>query len=207
MPFHPQIQAIRDRLERDQVPNLYTLSIEDAREADVKATVAGAGNEIPVADVTERDIPGPAGPLRIRVYRPGAPGPWPVLLYFYGGGWSLGTLDTSDDVCRRLTNAAGCLTVSVSYRLAPENKFPAAVEDCYAGAAWVAAHAAELGADASRVAVGGDSSGGNLTIAVTLLARQRGGPRFVHQLLVYPNTEYGSDTASMRECQDEHFFN
>jgi acetyl esterase len=207
MPFQPQVQAIRDRLARDQVPNLYTLSIEDAREADVKATVAGAGHEIPVASVTEREIPGPAGPLRVRIYQPDGPGPWPVLVYFFGGGWSLGTLDTSDDVCRRLTNAAACLTVSVGYRLAPENKFPAAVEDCYAGAAWVAAHAAELGADPARVAVGGDSSGGNLTIAVTLLARQRGGPQLVHQLLVYPNTDYESDTVSMRECQDEHFFN
>jgi acetyl esterase len=207
MPFHPQVQAIRDRLERDRVPNLYTLSIEEAREADVKATVAGAGQVVPVAEVTEREIPGPGGPLRIRIYRPDGPGPRPVLMYFFGGGWSLGTLDTADDVCRRLTNGAGCVTVSVSYRLAPENKFPAAVEDCYAGTAWVAAHAAELGADASRIAVGGDSSGGNLAIAVTLLARRRGGPSLVHQLLVYPNTEYGAQTDSMRDCQDEHFFN
>jgi acetyl esterase len=207
MPFHPQVQAIRDRLERDQVPNLYTLSIEDAREADVKSTVAGAGQAVPVAEVSEREIPGPAGPLRIRIYTPNGPGPWPVLIYFFGGGWSLGTLDTSDDVCRRLTNGAGCVTVAVSYRLAPENKFPAAVEDCYAGTAWVAAHAAELGADGSRIAVGGDSSGGNLTIAVTLLARQRGGPALVHQLLVYPNTDFEAGTTSMRDCRDEHFFN
>jgi acetyl esterase len=207
MPFHPQIQAIRDRLERNNVPNLYTLPIEEAREVDVKSTVAGAGQPVPVAGVTERDIPGPAGPLRVRIYQPEGEGPWPLLVYFFGGGWSLGTLDTSDDVCRRLTRAARCLTVSVSYRLAPENKFPAAVEDCYAGAAWVAAHAAELGGDAARIAVGGDSSGGNLTIAVTLLARRRGGPPLVHQLLVYPNTDFGSDTVSMRECRDEHFFN
>ena len=207
MPFHPQVQAIRDRLERDQVPNLYTLTIEEAREADVKATVAGAGNPVPVAEVTEREIPGPAGPLRVRIYRPAGDGPLPVLVYFFGGGWSLGTLDTSDDVCRRLTNAAGCLTVSVSYRLAPENKFPAAVEDAYAGAAWVAAHAAGIGGDPARIAVGGDSSGGNLAIAVTLLARQRGGPHLVHQLLVYPNTDFHPGTPSMRECDDEHFFN
>src|ERR1700678_192175 len=121
MPFHPQVQEIRDRLERDQVPNLYTLSIEAAREADVNASVAGAGHEVPVASVTERERPGPAGPLRIRIYQPDVPGPWPVLMYFFGGGWSLGTLDTSDDVCRRLTHAAACLTVSVGYRLAPEN--------------------------------------------------------------------------------------
>lgn len=207
MPFHPQIQAIHDRLERDQVPNLYTLTIEEAREADVKATVAGAGNPVPVAEVTERDIDGPGGPLRLRIYRPDGPGPHPVLLYLFGGGWSLGTLDTSDDVCRRLTNEAGCVTVSVSYRLAPEHKFPAALEDCYAAASWVAGHGAELRVDTSRMAVGGDSSGGNLTAAITLLARERGGPHFVHQLLVYPSLDYQAGTDSMRECDDEHFFN
>jgi acetyl esterase len=95
----------------------------------------------------------------------------------------------------------------VSYRLAPEHKFPAAVEDCYAGTAWVAAHATELGADASRMAVGGDSSGGNLAAAVALLARDRGGPSLAHQLLVYPNTDYQADTASMHEMTDKYFFN
>lgn len=207
MPFHPQVQAIRDRLERDQVPNLYTLSIEEAREQDVKSTVAGAGEPVPVAGVVNRSIPGPAGELRVRIYQPYAETPWPVLVYFFGGGWSLGTLDTSDDVCRRLTSGAGCLTVSVGYRLAPEHKFPAAVEDSYAGLRWVASHASELGADASRIAVGGDSSGGNLAAAVTLLARERGGPALVHQLLVYPNTDYQADTPSMRDNHDEHFFN
>ena len=128
-------------------------------------------------------------------------------MYFFGGGWSLGTLDTCDDVCRRLANGAGCVTVSVGYRLAPEHKFPAAVEDCYAAVAWAAANAGELGADPSRLAVGGDSSGGNLAAAVALLARRRGGPALVHQLLVYPNTDYQADTPSMREMNDDYFFN
>jgi acetyl esterase len=207
MPFDPQVQAIRDRLERDQVPNLYTLSIADARAADLRSTQAGAGRGEPVASVADRTVPGLAGPQAVRVYHPGGAGPLPVLVYFFGGGWSLGTLDTCDGVCRMLTNAAGCVTVAVSYRLAPEHKFPAAVEDCYSGAAWVAAHAAELGADPARVAVGGDSSGGNLAAAVTLLARDRGGPRFAHQLLVYPNTDYQAATPSMREMNDPHFFN
>jgi len=207
MPFAPQIQALRDRLERDNVPNLSTLPIEDARAQDLKSTTAGAGRGEPVAGVTDRTIPGPAGPQAIRVYHPGGDGPLPVLVYFFGGGWSLGTLDTCDGVCRMLTNAAGCVIVAVSYRLAPENKFPAAVEDCYSGAAWVAANAAELGADPARVAVGGDSSGGNLTAAVTLLARERGGPRFVHQLLVYPNTDYQAATPPIPEMNDPHFFN
>jgi acetyl esterase len=207
MPLDPQVQAIRDRLDRDPAPSLYTLSIEEAREQDVKSTVAGAGQPVPVAEVVNREIPGPAGKLPVRIYRPAGDGPWPVLVYFFGGGWSLGTLDTCDDVCRRLANGASCVTVSVGYRLAPEHKFPAAVHDCYAGLAWVASHAAELAADPSRVAVGGDSSGGNLAAAVTLLARQRGGPALVHQLLVYPNTDYQADTPSMREMTDERFFN
>lgn len=207
MPFDPQIQAIRDRLERDQVPNLYTLSVADARAAERVLTEAAVKHREPVASVADRTIPGPAGELLVRVYHPGGDGPWPVLVYFFGGGWSLGTLDTSDGVCRMLTNAARCVTVSVSYRLAPEHKFPAAVEDCYAGAAWAAAHAAQLGGDPARVAVAGDSSGGNLAAAVTLLARDRGGPSVVHQLLVYPNTDYQTATPSVPEMNDPHFFN
>jgi acetyl esterase len=207
MPFHPQVQAIRDQLARASVPNLYTLSIEQAREQDLKSTVGGAGPRVAVAEVTDRQIPGPDAPLTIRIYRPSLDGPLPVLVYFFGGGWSLGTLDTCDDVCRRLTNGAGCVTVSVCYRLAPEHKFPAAVQDCYAGTAWVATHAAELGGDPARLAVGGDSSGGNLAAAVCLLARERGGPPITHQLLVYPSMDYRADTPSMREMTDEHFFN
>jgi acetyl esterase len=207
VPFDPQVQAIHDRLERDRVPNLYTLSIADARAADLRAAQADAGQAEPVASVTDRTIPGPAGPQPVRVYQPGGAGPRPVLVYFFGGGWSLGTLDTCDGVCRMLTNAAGCVTVAVSYRLAPEHKFPAAVEDCYSGAAWVAVHAAELGGDPDRVAVAGDSSGGNLAAAVALLARDRGGPQFTHQLLVYPSTDYQAGTQSMREINDPHFFN
>jgi acetyl esterase len=207
MPYDPQVQAIWDRLERDQIPNLYTLPLAEARAADLAAITAAAGQGEPVADVAELRIEGPGGELPVRVYRPGSGGPWPVLVYYFGGGWTLGTLDTCDGVCRQLTNAAQCVTVAVGYRLAPEHKFPAAVHDCHAGAAWVAANAAELGVDAARLAVGGDSAGGNLAAAVTLLARERGGPALVHQLLVYPNTDYQASTSSMREVTDEHFFN
>ena len=215
--LHPQVLAVRERLVRDKVPHLTTLTIEQARAADLAAIVAGGGDAEPVGDVTEITIPGPDSPgpvepgsppgLRLRVYRPAGTGPWPVLLYFFGGGWSLGTLDTCDGICRMLTNAAGCVTVSVAYRLAPEHKFPAAVEDCYAGTAWVAAHAGELGGDAARLAVAGDSSGGNLAAAVALTARERGGPVITHQLLVYPNTDYQASTPSMRDISDEYLFN
>ena len=208
--LHPQVLAIRDRIRRDRVPHLSTLSIAEARAADRAAAAAGTGDGEPVAEIRDIQIPGPAGQLPARVYQPAGAGPdarLPVLVYFYGGGWSLGTLDTCDGVCRMITNAAGCVTVATGYRLAPEYKFPAAVEDCHAGAQWVAAHAAELGVDATRLAVGGDSSGGNLAAAVALLARDRGGPAIAHQLLVYPNTDHQADTPSMREIADEHFFN
>jgi acetyl esterase len=129
------------------------------------------------------------------------------LVYFFGGGWTLGTIDTSDGVCRALTNAAGCVTITIGYRLAPEHKFPAAVDDCYAATQWIAEHATDLGVDPDRIAVGGDSAGGNLAAAVTLVSRDRGGPKLAHQLLVYPNTDYLSDTPSMRENTDPLMFN
>jgi acetyl esterase len=205
--LHPQVVALRDRIRRNRVPHLSMLSIEQARAADRAAIAAGTGQAEPVAVVKEITLPGPSGELRARMYRPDTGGGLPILVYYFGGGWSLGTLDTGDGVCRMLTNAADCVTISVEYRLAPEHTFPAAVEDCYAGAAWAAAHADELGADATRLAVGGDSSGGNLAAAVALLARDRGGPAITHQLLVYPNTDYQADTPSMREMNDEYFFN
>ncbi len=207
MPFHPQVQAIKDRLDQANIPNLYTLPIEEARERDIKGIRATGGTPEPVAEVKDFTIPGEAGPIAARIYRPTAGGQLPALVYFFGGGWALGVLDTADAVARMIANRAGCACVTVSYRLAPENKFPAAVHDCYTGAAWVVEHAEELGIDAGRVAVGGDSSGGNLTAAVTLMARERGTPEFIHQLLVYPNTDATADTPSMREVTDEHFFN
>jgi acetyl esterase len=207
MPFHPQVQELWNRAEADGTPPLYTLSLEQAREADLEAVAAGSGPPEPVGRVEELVIPGPGGDLPGRLYTSAGGGIRPVVIYFFGGGWTLGTLDTCDAVCRSLTNGVGCATVSVGYRLAPEHKFPAAVEDCYNGTAWVAANADRLGVDASRLAVAGDSAGGNLAAAVTLLARERGGPPIAHQLLVYPNTDYRADTPSMREMTDEHFFN
>jgi acetyl esterase len=206
MPLDPQVQAMRDaRLGAARVP-LYERSLEEARRVDLAEIQASSRDPEPVAEVSERTIPGPGGPLRVRVYSPGGPGPRPLLLYFFGGGWVLGAIDTADGICRSLTNRAGCITAVVGYRLAPEHRFPAAVEDCYACAEWAVKHAAELGASPGRIAVGGDSAGGNLAAAVTLLARARGGPRLAAQLLVYPNTQYGADTPSMRENDDPLFF-
>lgn len=201
------MQAIRDRLEAEPVPPLYTLPIEEARARDVKGAVTTAGAFEPVAQVRDFVFPGEAGDLGARIYRAADGGVLPAVVYFFGGGWSLGTLDTSDAVCRMIANRARCASIAVSYRLAPEHKFPAAVLDCYEGVSWVFAHADELGIDKERIAVGGDSSGGNLAAAVALLAKERGGPRLIHQLLVYPNTDAAADTESMSEITDELFFN
>lgn len=207
MPLDPQAQAMRARKAEAGGPPLYAMTVEQARAADLESIRAGGGAPEPVASVVDDHIPGPGGDLPIRVYRPDDASGLPVLAYFFGGGWTLGTIDTSDGVCRALTNAAGCVTVSVGYRLAPEHKFPAAIHDCYALTTWLAANASALGVDADRIAVGGDSAGGNLAAGVTLLARDNGGPRVAHQLLVYPNTDYRSDTPSLRENTDEFLFN
>jgi acetyl esterase len=122
-----------------------------------------------------------------------------VLMYFHGGGWVLGDLQSHDNVCRALANGAGCLVVSVDYRLAPEHKFPAAPEDCYAATKWVADNSESIGADRSRIAVGGDSAGGNLAAAVSMMARDRGGPPVRFQLLIYPVTDCSLDTPSQKE--------
>jgi acetyl esterase len=152
-----------------------------------------------VASVEDLSIEGPGGPLPLRVYRPSkAPG-LPVLVYFHGGGWALCSVETHDPTCRQLANGAGCVVVSVDYRLAPEHPFPAAPEDCYAALEWVADQARAFGGDASRLAVGGDSAGGNLAAVVAQMARDRSGPALRHQLLVYPVTDHAFDTPSYRE--------
>ena len=211
MPLHPQAEEMRRRRAAAGTPPLYTRTLAEARAADLADIRAAAGDPEPVGAVEEFTVDGPGGPLPLRVYHPadrgGAGAELPLLLYLFGGGWTLGSLDTGDAICRRLTNAAGCVTVAAGYRLAPEHPFPAAVHDVLAAAEWTAAHAAGLGADPRRLAVGGDSAGGNLAAALTLLARQRGGPAIRHQLLVYPNTDHAADTPSVREHDDPLLFN
>jgi acetyl esterase len=208
MPLHPQAQALREHRSRSGAPPLYTLTPAVARAADLADIQAAAGAPEPVAVVEERRIPGPGGPLALRLYRPELNGtPMPALLYLFGGGWTLGSLDTSDAICRRLANSVGCVVASVGYRLAPEHPFPAAVQDCGTALRWLAAQAEGLGIDPRRLAVGGDSAGGNLAAAVTLLAREQGGPALRHQLLVYPNTDHRAATASLQDNDDPHLFN
>ena len=143
----------------------------------------------PVAQVIDRTIPSPAGDIKIRIYRPHAEGVFPIVLFMHGGGFILGDLDSHDEVGRTLTMKAECVTVAVDYRLAPEDPFPAAPEDCFAALRWAHVHAAEFGGDAPRIAVCGDSAGGNLAAVMTLRARDEGGPAICGQVLIYPLTD------------------
>jgi acetyl esterase len=206
VPLNPQLQAMRDQRERDNVPPLYAMSLADARAADLASIQASGGEPEPVGEVTDLTIAGPGGELPLRLYRPASGRPLPALLYFFGGGWVLGTIDTADGVSRSLANSSGALVVVPGYRLAPEHPFPAAIDDCYAALRWVAGHAAEIGADPARLAVGGDSAGGNLAAAVALRARADG-PALAGQLLVYPNTDQLADDESMRAADDPFLFN
>lgn len=200
------MQAMRDQRERDNVPPLYTMSLADARAADLASIQQSGGEPEPVYEVANLKIPGPGGELPLRLYRPASERPVPALLYFFGGGWVLGTIDTADRVSRSLANSSGAMVVVVGYRLAPEHPFPAAAGDCYATVRWVAEHADEIGADPARLAVGGDSAGGNLAAGVALRARA-GGPPLAGQLLVYPNTDQLADDESMRAADDPFLFN
>jgi acetyl esterase len=159
----------------------------------------------PVASEVDRTIPGPGGDLRVRVYTPDLPGVLPVIVYFHGGGWVLYDLDTFNPICRDLANAAGAVVVAVAYRLAPEHPFPAAVDDAYATVRWVADHAAQIGGDGSRVAVAGDSAGGNLSAVTALRCRDEGAPTLAFQLIINPVTDCDLDTDSYHEFADGLF--
>ncbi|TDD25254.1 alpha/beta hydrolase [Kribbella turkmenica] len=203
MPLDPQVEAMRAEREVNHVPQLYTQTLAEARAADL-ASVQAAGGEVEKVHHVEDVVTGDGLPLR--VYRPDLTGPLPTLIYFFGGGWTLGSIETADGISRTLANAVPCQVITVGYRLAPEHPFPAAVHDCHRTTRWIADHAAELRADPARLVVGGDSAGGNLAAATTLLARDNG-PALAAQLLVYPNTLYGSDTVSMRSGDDPYLFN
>ncbi len=203
MPVDPQVQAYLDQRASLNMPPMSSMTPEAVRQRVVMELAMVPEGE-PVAHVENRTIPGPVGKIPVRIYTPEGDGPFPVLVFFHGGGFVICNLDTHDSRCRSLANGAGCVVVSVDYRLAPEHKFPAAPQDAYAATKWVAEHAAEINGDASRLAISGESAGGNLTAVVTQMARDQGGPRLVFQLMIYPVTNFLAETASLKENSEGH---
>ena len=193
MPLTAEAQAALKL--RANAPPLHTLSVEQARAASAAARVKPEVQES-VAWVEDLSIPGPGGDIPVRLYSPNPDAQLPTLVYFHGGGWVLGDLDSHDPLCRALANRAEAVVVSVDYRLAPEHKYPAAAEDAYAAALWLAEHGVEWGADPTRIAVAGDSAGGNLAAVATLMARDRGAPPLRAQALIYPvtNCDFGVES-------------
>jgi acetyl esterase len=198
-PLHTQTQAMVDAMARMNLVPPDKLSVEQAREQFRRSRVPFVAPPQEVGAVKDATIPGPDGGLRIRAYRPLGSRTdelLPALVYFHGGGWVFGDLDSHDPGCRELCNLARCAVVSVDYRLAPENRFPAAVEDAVSAIRYVAQHAADLGIDGARLAAGGDSAGGNLTAVAALTFRDQGGPQLKLQVLIYPVTDFSMDAPS-----------
>ncbi|HWC02258.1 MAG TPA: alpha/beta hydrolase [Methylomirabilota bacterium] len=198
MPLDPQAQRVVDAIAALNLKPLESSTPAEAREA-IRTRTAALGPFEEVAAVTDHRVPVAGAEVTVRTYSPGGPGPHPVLVYYHGGGWVIGDLYTHDGLCRSLTNAARCVVASVDYRLAPEWKYPVAADDAYAALRWVVANAARLGLDPRRVAIGGDSAGGNLATVAALMARERGGPALLHQVLIYPVTDNDLNTLSYIE--------
>jgi acetyl esterase len=178
------------------LPPLTEVTPAQARANSIRSRKAVELEVEPVGSVEDRTIPGPAGKLAIRIYRPDNRAGHPLIMLFHGGGWVVGDLDNEDTTCRGLCRRVGAVVVSVDYRLAPETKFPGAVEDCYAATKWAVEHAKELRVDGTRVATSGTSAGGNLSGAVAMMARDRGGPKIAHQVLFCPVIDSDFDRPS-----------
>ena len=198
MPLDPQAQRVIEAMAALNLKPVESSTPEEARES-IRTRTAALGPFEDVAAVADHRLPVAGGEITVRAYSPGGAGPHPVLVYYHGGGWVVGDLYTHDGICRSIANAARCAVISVDYRLAPEFKYPVAAEDSYAALLWIVANAARLGLDPRRVAVGGDSAGGNLATVVALMARERGGPALAYQVLIYPVTDHDLNTPSYRE--------
>lgn len=203
MPVDPQVEQVLAAAQA--APEVDFWQLEPAVVRQGFGSVGPEATPQPVAKVENRMIPGPAGDLPVRIYTPDTDGILPLLLFFHGGGFVLCDLDSHDALARSLCNQAGAVVVSVDYRLAPEAKFPAAPEDCYAATCWAVENAAAIGADPARLAVAGDSAGGNLAAVVAQMAKQRGGPAIVHQFLIYPVTDHDFTTSSYAENAEGYF--
>jgi len=204
MTLDPQARWVLDLVQQAGRPSLDSLSPAEARRQFDETLPALDAKPVPMAEVRDLQASGPHGAIPLRFYRPesAGAGPGPLLVFYHGGGWVIGGLASYDALCRVLAAKARCRLVSVDYRLAPEHKFPAAVEDAFAALQWIAAHAATFGADPGRLAVGGDSAGGNLSAVVAQRARGAGGPALRFQLLIYPATDLRGGSASHQAFAD-----
>lgn len=206
MPLDPQAAHVLGLVRQSGLPEFWQLTPQQAREQYVMR-VAKLATQEEIFRVHDRRIPGPGQDLTIRVYEPREAKPgerFPILVWFHGGGFVIGNLDTHDHACRVLATQADCMVVAVDYRLAPEFRFPAAVDDCAAVLRWLALHAPEIGGDPQRMAVGGDSAGGNLAAVCAILARNDGHPELAFQLLIYPCTAPEPETPSHRRFAEGH---
>jgi acetyl esterase len=192
----PQIATLIEALDAG-FPPVHTMTGAQAR-ATIRSRFVPPAEPEPVAEVRDETIPGPGGDIPVRIYRPDRPGDLPVLVYAHGGGFVFCDLDSHDGLCRDFANRLAAVVISVAYRLAPENQWPDAAEDVYTTARWAADNADAVGGDARRVAVGGDSAGGNLAAVTALMARDRGGPPIAAQLLIYPVMAADFDNESYR---------
>jgi len=187
MPLDPKAKFLIDQMAQMPIPPWPEVQAVALRQ------IMGAGRfpapPLPLKEITGSHIPGPAGQIPVRIYRASLEDNQPAIVYFHGGGFVIGDLESHDGTCQRLAYNIGCTVVSVDYRLAPEHVYPAAVDDSFAATEWVSAHAKLLKIDSDRIAVAGDSAGGNLAAVVALIARDRGGPKLCHQLLTYPVTD------------------
>jgi acetyl esterase len=210
MPIDPAARALIDALEKSFPVLDPTISGTEMRrrvEAAAAQVVAPVGEPEAVGEVINRTVPGPAGDIPVRIYRPAVPGgqPVPIAAFFHGGGFVLCDLDSHDDICRAICNGGPAVVVAVDYRRAPESRYPAAVDDCYAVTQWASENATALGGNPAQLAVIGDSAGGNLAAAVALMARDRGAPRVAHQVLIYPMLDWNGDSVSHRETGDAYY--
>ncbi|RTL71757.1 MAG: alpha/beta hydrolase [Hyphomicrobiales bacterium] len=205
MSLDPDCKRVHELYALANRPPLETLTPAEAREGYRRATTILASDPVDVGEVRDLAATGPAGAIPLRLYRPkGAnpQAPLPALVFFHGGGWTIGDFDTHDAVCRALCAESGVAVLAVDYRMAPEHRFPAAAEDAYAATAWIAANSKTLAIDPTRLAVGGDSAGGNLSAVVALMARDKGGPALKLQVLIYPAVDFTMSAKSFETNGD-----
>jgi acetyl esterase len=206
MPLDPLVKAFLDKAAAIPRPKAWDVPPAMARQSFAAMMQLTGPKDVTAGRIENITIPGPGGPIRARSYSPvAAAGPLPALIYFHGGGFVAGSLESHDGLCRLFAAEGGFKVIAVDYRLAPEHPYPAAMDDAWAATQWIEENAAQLGVDAGRVAVGGDSAGGMLAAIVTQLAREKGGVKIAYQLLMFPNTQIGGETASLNEFAVGYF--